>query len=851
VALTDDGTTVCRLISPASGWLDRLSTAPDPVFAEGMMGDGLAIEPLAGTLQAPCDGEIIGLAPSGHAVTLRSTIGAEILMHVGIDTVALAGRGFTPHVAPGDRVAAGTLLLTFDMEAIGDAGKSLCTPVVIVNSEQFAIRFRVDPGLVETGAPLMEIAALAPATDDAASGPDEAFAAETVLLPLRHGLHARPSARLVAAAKPFAAAVTLSCDGRSADGRSVASLMALGAELGSAVEVRATGRDAAEAVAAIVAAIRRGLGETPVEMIGETAPPLAPPVELARVPLDGSATLTGVTGAPGTAIGPVVQFGAARFDYAEQGQGPEIERQRLAQALAQVRSELQAAAGQGKTDQGEILAAHLALLDDPELAAQAERDMAVNRSAEAAWAAACLAIITQLSALDNARLRERADDMRDIEAQVLASLTGKPQMAATLLAGAIIVADDLYPSQLIRLAEDGIAGICTVRGGATSHLSILAAGRNLPVLVATDPRVRTVPEGTTVVLAADAGAIEVAPSPDRLAILKQRREARLANQDAARTQARQPCATTDGVRVEVFANLGSSAGAAPALADGAEGCGLLRSEFLFMDRATPPDEAEQLAHYQAVANGLEGRPLVVRTLDIGGDKPVPFLAIPPEENPALGLRGVRLSLRHPDLLKTQFRALLRVERAPALSIMLPMVIDRTEIVAARRILDEARAELAIDAHVPLGIMVETPAAAMLADTLAREAHFFSIGTNDLTQYVLAIDRASVSLAHQSDGLHPAVLRSIRSVTEAGAASERSVGICGSLGGDILAIPVLIGLGLRRLSTTPSRIANAKAVIRSLATGDCQRIAAQALRLDEAAEVRALVRRTWPHLEDWI
>jgi len=843
----------CRLVSPGTGWLDSLSAAPDPVFAEGMMGDGMLLDPTEGVLFAPCAGTVIGVAATGHAVTLRTPNGAEILMHVGVDTVALGGRGFTPRVAPGDQVRVGAPLLDFDLEAIGDAGKSPCIPIVLINGERFKVCSRVAAGATSAGAPLMEIVASQEDGASTRSGvADGVTAAGTIRLPLAHGLHARPSVRLVAVAKRFAARTTLLHDERSADARSVASLMALGATLGSSVTVEARGADAAEAVAALVAAIAEGLGETPVDLAVNVADASAPVAEapLLPVPLDGSASLTGVTGARGTVIGPVAQFGAARFTYPEQGTGAAEERRRLTEALAAVRTGLESAAEQGDAEQGNILAAHAALLDDPALADHADVLIKGGSSAEAAWAGACLAVVDQLASLGNLRLRERADDVRDVEGQVLAVLCGRPEATAADLAGAIVVADELWPSQLIRLAAEGIAGICTVGGGATSHVSILAASRGIAALVATDRRIRSVPDGTPVALVADAGRIEIAPTPERRAALEQQRDARLTNGHAALADAAMPCHTADGARIEVFANLGSSAEAAKAVVGGAEGCGLLRSEFLFMDRATPPDEDEQLAHYQAVADGLGDRPLVIRTLDIGGDKPVPFLSFPPEENPALGLRGVRLSLRYPDLLRTQLRALLRVRSAQPVQIMLPMVIEQAEIAAARELLEEARADLRIERPVSLGIMVETPAAAVLADTLAREAQFFSIGTNDLTQYVLAIDRASVPLAQQSDGLHPAVLRSIASVCAAGAASGRSVSVCGALGGDVAAMPLLIGLGVGRLSITAARVAEAKAVIRLLDLSECRRVAAQAIGLAAAAEVRDLVRRTWPHLDDW-
>jgi phosphocarrier protein FPr/phosphocarrier protein len=309
---------------------------------------------------------------------------------------------------------------------------------------------------------------------------------------------------------------------------------------------------------------------------------------------------------------------------------------------------------------------------------------------------------------------------------------------------------------------------------------------------------------------------------------------------AAQALAHQPCHTKDGLRIEVDANLGSLNDATVAVAAGAEGCGLLRTEFLFLDRESPPSEDEQEEAYRAIATALNGRPLVVRTLDIGADKPARYLPFPPEENPALGLRGVRVSLRWPDLLDAQLRAILKAIPTPQCRIMVPMIASLTELRAVRHALDRARARLRITDPVPLGVMVETPAAAMTADLLAAEADFLSIGTNDLTQYCLAMDRGHAGLATDFDALHPAVLRLIAETTEGAAKYGRPVSVCGGLASDILAAPVLIGLGVRGLSAAAGQIPALKARIRNITLDQCQRLAEKTLAVHSAADARALV-----------
>jgi phosphocarrier protein FPr/phosphocarrier protein len=321
--------------------------------------------------------------------------------------------------------------------------------------------------------------------------------------------------------------------------------------------------------------------------------------------------------------------------------------------------------------------------------------------------------------------------------------------------------------------------------------------------------------------------------------LAEKRARRAAEQQAAQRE----CRTADGARIEVFANVGSEAEAYAAVRNGAEGSGLLRTEFLFLDRVAPPDEAEQLEKYQQIARALDGRPLTIRTLDIGGDKPIPYLPLPHEDNPALGLRGVRTSLWRPDLLRIQLRAILRVRPAGQCRILLPMITDPGEIRAVRLMLDDLRREEGYREPIALGAMIETPASAVMADRIAREADFLSVGTNDLTQYTLAMDRGHPELAARLDALHPAVLRLIAKTVEAAKVYGRTVAVCGGLASDPVAVPVLIGLGVHELSMVPAVIPQLKALIATLSVDDCTALATHALERETAEAVRALTLRT--------
>jgi len=366
----------------------------------------------------------------------------------------------------------------------------------------------------------------------------------------------------------------------------------------------------------------------------------------------------------------------------------------------------------------------------------------------------------------------------------------------------------------------------------------------IPALVALGPDVLEIENGTTLLVDANAGLLQVDPVEAVLREAQGRLAARRRQLAEAAAAAGAQCRTADGTRIEVFANVGSLAEAQAAVRNGAEGCGLLRTEFLFLERTEPPGESEQAARYQEIATAFTGHPVVIRTLDIGGDKPIPYLPLPHEDNPALGLRGVRTSLRNPDLLRVQLRAILGVRPFGQCRILLPMVTDAAEVRAVRRMVEEERAAMANASEVAIrvGAMIETPAAAMMAGSLARAADFLSLGTNDLTQYALAMDRGHAELAQRLDALHPAVLRLIAETTMAARTHSRTVAVCGGLASDPLAVPVLIGLGVEELSVVPSALGELKALIGTLDLRECRELARNALEQESAGAVRALLAR---------
>jgi phosphocarrier protein FPr/phosphocarrier protein len=529
--------------------------------------------------------------------------------------------------------------------------------------------------------------------------------------------------------------------------------------------------------------------------------------------------IAGVCALPGVALGTALHWRRQASELAEKGRGVEEERGALEVALEQVRARLEAfAAGGGAA--GGIARAHVGLLEDEELNSAANAEIDRGTSAARAWQLATAKAAEALRTADNPRLRERIADLDDVSGQVVAVLSGEgTRPAADLPEETILIADELLPSELMSLPRERVVGLATAGGGPTSHMAIIAASFGIPTLVAMGPALSRVPDGARVLLDATAGMLVL--DPDEKARARAAAQAKQADHGG-------DCNTRDGERVILLANLGGLSDVEPALAAGAEGCGLLRTEFLFLDRPDAPSADEQRSAYQAIVDALGERPLTIRTLDIGGDKPVPYVRFPDEQNPALGARGVRTGLFAPELIDEQLRAIAQV-KGDAIKVMIPMVSSVAELRSVRERLP----------NVKLGVMVETPAAALTADGLAAEADFLSIGSNDLAQYALAMDRTNPLLAASIDALHPAVLRLIAMTADAGKRAGTPVSLCGNLASEPLGALVLIGLGIRELSAVPAALPAVRRAISQVTASDCRALAERALALESAAEVRAL------------
>ena len=800
------------VFAPLAGWVTPLAEVPDPVFAEKMLGDGVAIDPVNDALCAPCDATVLTVHEAGHAVTLRSTDGYELICHIGIDTVSLGGKGLTPQVQAGAKVLAGQPLIRFDLDYLVQNAPAVVTPIIVADATRYAVE-PIAKGLVAVGDPLLRVVPLGIETVDADMGGD--MLVEEAVVALSHGLHARPAARLVEAVRKHDARVTLYHGDRHASALSAVGLLGLGLGHGTTVRIEASGAQAAAALAEVIAFLN-------------DATPEETPVDVPEPVRGEGPGLGGVPAAPGLAVGPIHRLTRAAIPVETRAGTEEEERTRLNEALDTVREGLARAAAAGGA-RGGVMAAHGAMLADPTLTDAALAMIGRGMSAGVAWQEAISEQVAVLLSSGDRRIAERADDLRDLERHVLAALAGLPIEGPSVPQGAILVAEDLLPSQVAALDAAVVAGIALIKGGPTSHAAILAAGMGLPMAVAFGEPLAALEDGRVIVLDADRGLIDPEPDAEAQGQVRDTIARRKAEMEAARA-AQGPCRMADGTRIEMFANLGSVADAEAAVAEGAEGCGLLRTEFLFLERATAPTRDEQARDYQAIANALGDRPMIVRLLDVGGDKPAPYMDLPVEENPALGLRGIRVSLADPQLLEDQVGAILAV-RQPC-RIMAPMIASLSELEAVRAVVERHGRKAEV------GVMIETPAAAISADILARKADFFSIGTNDLTQYTLAMDRGNAAVAAGVDGLHPAVLRLIGTTCDGAARHDTPVGVCGSLAADRLAVPILLGLGVTELSVPPARVAAIKALVGKLDMVKCRAAAIAALALPSAAAVRA-------------
>ncbi len=667
------------------------------------------------------------------------------------------------------------------------------------------------------------------------------------------GLHARPARELVNVAKTCKADIALFHGERKGNAKNLFSVLKLGVAAGGELHIQVSGEDESEAAEKLREAVLSGLGETiPDDTqadVNGSAPAAVNATDTetkAKVPtFEFPADLTGVAASNGIALGPVFHFETAQASLNDTFQGLVAEQTKLKTALAAADAELKGLykklVDDGLPDAAEIFAVHADLIADESLLESVQATIKTGIKASSAWQESIAAYASELAQMDNEVLAARANDIRDVGRRVGQHLAGTNTTRTLPDEPVIIVAEELFPSDTAAFDPSKVLGIITSAGGATDHAAILARALAVPAIVSAGDAVLDYANGTTVLFDGAQGTIAVNPNADLQAAAKKALAEQRANSERLRKAALTGAKTTDGHPLEIGSNAGSLDDVKRGVDNGCDGVGLFRTEFLYLGRDTAPTADEQLKIYTDIVETLGDRPLIIRTLDIGGDKIVPYLDLPQESNPFLGVRGVRLSLAHPELFRTQLRTIMRVPNLSNVKIMFPMIATLADWRKARAIVSEVQAECNVET-VTVGMMVEVPSAAILADQFAAEVDFFSIGTNDLTQYTLAMDRTNATLTAQLDGLHPAVLRLIDRVVQAAQAAGKWVGICGELGGDVEAVPVLLGLGVQELSVAPPLVGEIKARVRSLSYADSKALAQQALQQSTAADVRTLVQK---------
>lgn len=560
----------------------------------------------------------------------------------------------------------------------------------------------------------------------------------------------------------------------------------------------------------------------------------------------------GIAGSAGYGVGKVVIISDAKPEYENRTiTDTDAEIKRYDDAVAAFTEKTHAMAEAMKESVGEhnaeILEGHILLLTDPGMDEITKGAIMSGTCAEAAFESTCDMFAGMFQMADDELTRQRATDIGDIKVRMLKILTGTPDMnISEVPAGTILVAEDLTPSMTAGIVKENVAGIITAVGGKTSHSAILARALEIPAVLSVDGIVDMVSDGMTAVVDGCDGICILDPSQEEVDEYQAKREKYLNDKALLEVYRGKDTVTADGVKVHLYGNIGNPEDAKQVAACDGEGVGLFRTEFLFMGASELPSEEEQFQAYKAAAETMEGREVIIRTLDVGGDKDIPYLGLEKEDNPFLGFRAVRYCLQNKDSYRVQLRALLRASAFGDIKIMVPLVTCVDEIRSVKALVKELMAELdaeniAYNKDIQVGAMIETPAASLIADLLAKEADFFSIGTNDLTQYTMAVDRGNAKVAYLYSSYNPAVLRSMKNIIEAANAAGIMVGMCGEAAADPLLIPILISFGLGEFSVSATSVLATRGTIAKWSKAEADELAAKALSLATETEVAELLK----------
>lgn len=654
-----------------------------------------------------------------------------------------------------------------------------------------------------------------------------------VIFPGYAGFHARPATVFVNIASQFKSEIRLRHNEKIGNGISMASILRLGITSGAKFTISTQGADAQEALDELCKVVEEGLNESNNEEISK---------EVSKRDYQGE-KYEGVPAAPGIAIGPIVILCEDEIVISKEGKDFHTEKDNLKDALHKAISDLNHWVHEKHeevdTKRMEIFISHLGLLKDPELQQKAIDSIEDNISASYTWWNIISQEVKTLSNLSDVRLSQRANDMKDIGKRVLKYLDPNAIKSSKVNydTPSILVSLDMTPSETSQLDKSKVLALITAKGGSTSHTAILARSMGIPSIAGVGEGILNI-SSQNAIADGDSGVLVFNPTIEDLDLAQKLQKEADSLKELEYKKRFEPAVTLDGHRVEIVANIANSNGALESINNGAEGIGLVRTEFLFLERDQAPNETEQFHAYKKMVQHVNGLPLIIRTLDIGGDKEVPYLNMPKEDNPFLGIRGIRLCLQYQELFKEQLRAIYQASKYGPIKIMFPMVGLLEEFREASKIAEEVRLELGVE-PIDIGMMIEVPSAVLMIDDFAKEAAFFSVGTNDLTQYTLSMDRGHEGLAKKADALHPAVLKMIKLTCDSAKKHGKWVGVCGNLASNPLAARILTGLGVSELSVPAASVPNIKAIIRSADFEKCKELANKALNLQTANEVRDL------------
>lgn len=822
--------------SPLKGELKDLGSVPDGAFAKGLLGVGMAVEPQENIVRAPIEGRVRMINKFNHAVVLERA-GVEILVQIGLNAPELNGEGFKMLIKKGDQLRVGEPMIEFDRFFISQKLKSNLVFVVAANSRGALFipeaQKEVAPCelIFELGAP--DEASL---QDKTITLPpqDIVFTSEKIEVLNPSGLHARPAALIANRASQSGLPISIIKNGIAVSAKSLVALMGLNIHKGDFVRLSAYGPGAEQEVAAVAALINE---------INNARPAIVTQNEDFTLGLNMNAEqpVPVHTIYRGKVMAPVFVLKHIETDFDEDAPDASAEMEHYKKCLAEFENTLKEDIKQtDSTESKNIIEAHLAILKDPYINEITALYISKGKSAAYAFSKAIEDSINVLQRTKNQLIMERVNDLTDIRKNLVNKFIGR-EVDVNIPPGSVVAAEDLFPSEIKEL-EGRAAGVILARGSHTSHTAIMLKNLGLPTVYGAGMGIMNIPNGRNVIIDADRMFIVINPSEATVESFEISSRQATERRKQFLEQAALSAMTLDGRQIFVRGNIGGADQSAAAKTNGAEGVGLVRTEFMFLNKTEPPAEEEQSAMYQKIADDMFPYPVTFRTLDIGGDKPALYIKIPKEQNPLLGIRGVRVYEENEDVFRTQIRALLKVKPLSSVRIMLPMVAFVEEIARAKKIINEEKMALGISENVQTGVMLEVPGACLMTGKFAEHADFFSIGTNDLTQYTLAIDREHPQMSDKAQAMHPAVLRLISLAAAGAAASERQISVCGALASEENAIPILIGLGIEEFAVVTGEVAQIKALIRTLDSKRCVAVAARAMNLDTAEEVEELVKK---------